>query len=58
MPEMREWGLPARGELDSVVVLSPHLDDAVLGCGRLLSAHPGATVVTVYAGAPEATPPR
>jgi LmbE family N-acetylglucosaminyl deacetylase len=56
VPEMREWGLPAPGELDAVVVLSPHLDDAVLGCGRLLSAYPGATVVTLYAGAPEAYP--
>ena len=56
VPEMREWGLPAPGELESVVILSPHLDDAVLGCGRLLSAYPGATVVTLYAGAPDAYP--
>ena len=56
VPEMREWGLPAPGELDSVVILSPHLDDAVLGCGRLLSAYPGATVVTLYAGAPDPYP--
>jgi LmbE family N-acetylglucosaminyl deacetylase len=56
VPEMREWGLPAPGELDSVVILSPHLDDAVLGCGRLLSAYPGATVVTLYAGAPDSYP--
>src|SRR5262245_41247451 len=51
---MREWGLPTDGELERVVVVSPHLDDAVLGCGRFLAAHPGATVVTVFAG----TPPR
>jgi len=38
------------------VILSPHLDDAVLGCGRLLSAYPGATVVTLYAGAPDSYP--
>jgi LmbE family N-acetylglucosaminyl deacetylase len=38
------------------VVVSPHLDDAVLGCGRLLAAHPGSTVVTVFAGRPERYP--
>jgi LmbE family N-acetylglucosaminyl deacetylase len=53
---MREWGLAPPGELARVVVVSPHLDDAVLGCGRLLAAHPGTTVVTVYAGAPDAYP--
>ena len=56
VPEMRGWGLPAPGELDAVVILSPHLDDAVLGCGRLMAAHPGATVVTVYAGGPPTYP--
>lgn len=35
-----------------VVVVSPHLDDAVLSCGRLLFAAPGSTVVTVLAGRP------
>ena len=54
--DMREWGLPLPGELDRVVILSPHLDDAVLGCGRFMAAHPGVTVVTVYAGAPEVYP--
>ncbi len=49
---MRAWGLPAPHELDRVVIVSPHLDDAVLGCARLMSAHPGATVVTVFAGNP------
>ena len=53
---MREWGLPIDGELRRVVVVSPHLDDAVLGCGRFLSAHPGATVVTVFAGNPPKYP--
>jgi LmbE family N-acetylglucosaminyl deacetylase len=56
VPEMRQWGLPLAGELDSIVIVSPHLDDAVLGCGRLMAAHPGVTVVTVYAGAPAAYP--
>jgi LmbE family N-acetylglucosaminyl deacetylase len=31
------------------VVVSPHCDDAVLGCGELLAGHPGAEVVTVFA---------
>jgi LmbE family N-acetylglucosaminyl deacetylase len=56
VPEMREWGLPAPGELDRIVIVSPHLDDAVLGCGRLLAVAPGATVVTLYAGAPDEYP--
>jgi len=53
---MREWGLPFDRELQRIVVVSPHLDDAVLGCGRFLSAHPGATVVTVVAGNPPKYP--
>jgi len=35
-----------------ILVVSPHLDDAVLGCGGLLSARPGAVVATLFAGAP------
>lgn len=35
-----------------LVVVSTHLDDAVLSCGQLLAAHPGSTVVTVFAGLP------
>ena len=35
------------------VVLSPHLDDAVLSVGRFLAASPGAVVVTVFAGIPD-----
>ena len=35
-----------------VTVISPHLDDAVLSCSQLLSAHPGSTVITVFAGRP------
>jgi LmbE family N-acetylglucosaminyl deacetylase len=53
---MREWGLVPDALLERVVVVSPHLDDAVLGCGGLLAAHPGATVITVYAGAPAVYP--
>ncbi len=53
---MRQWGLPKAGELERVVIVSPHLDDAVLGCGRFMAAHPGVTVVTVFAGNPPAYP--
>ncbi len=34
------------------LVISPHLDDAVLSCGRWLAAHPGSVVLTLFAGAP------
>jgi LmbE family N-acetylglucosaminyl deacetylase len=51
-PEMRDWGTVAPGELDRIVIVSPHLDDAVLGCSYLMAAHPGTTVITVYAGRP------
>ena len=54
--ELREWGTVTADELARIVVLSPHLDDAVLGCGRFLAAHPGATVITVFAGAPDRYP--
>jgi LmbE family N-acetylglucosaminyl deacetylase len=53
---MRGWGLVPEALLERIVVVSPHLDDAVLGCGGLLAAHPGAVVITVYAGAPAAYP--
>src|SRR4051812_32684970 len=53
---MRSWGLPEPGELDRIVVVSPHLDDAVLGCGRFMSVHRGVTVVSVFAGNPSAYP--
>jgi LmbE family N-acetylglucosaminyl deacetylase len=38
--------------VEPIVVLSPHLDDAVLSCGVLLAANGGARVVTVFAGMP------
>jgi LmbE family N-acetylglucosaminyl deacetylase len=53
---MRQWGLPLDGELDRVAIVSPHLDDAVLGCGQFMAAHPGCTVVTVFAGNPPRYP--
>jgi LmbE family N-acetylglucosaminyl deacetylase len=33
-----------------LVAVSPHLDDLVLSCGRLLACRPGATVITVFSG--------
>jgi len=42
------------GPLGKVMVISPHLDDAVFSCGELLSAHPHAMVATVFAGTPPA----
>jgi LmbE family N-acetylglucosaminyl deacetylase len=35
-----------------LVALSPHCDDAVFGCGGLLARHPGAVVLTIFAGRP------
>jgi len=35
-----------------LVVLSPHLDDAVLSCGEAMASSPGAIAVTLFAGAP------
>lgn len=40
--------------LSCLVVVSPHLDDAVLSCAGLLAARPGCVVVTVYTGVPGA----
>jgi len=50
------WGGLDDGELERVVVVSPHFDDAVLGAAHLLASHPGSTVVTVLAGRPPAYP--
>jgi LmbE family N-acetylglucosaminyl deacetylase len=36
-----------------LVVVSPHLDDAVFSCGNLLAACPGSIVITVFAGIPD-----
>lgn len=44
--------MPTLGVLGRTLVVSPHLDDAVFSAGQLLSAYPGATVVTVFAGVP------
>lgn len=53
---LRSWGPVPEEALSRIAVVSPHLDDAVLGCGTLLAAHPGATVVTVYTGGPDTYP--
>ncbi|HET8598486.1 MAG TPA: PIG-L family deacetylase [Castellaniella sp.] len=36
----------------SILVISPHFDDAVLGCGAFLAGRPGTVVMTVCAGLP------
>jgi LmbE family N-acetylglucosaminyl deacetylase len=33
-----------------LLVISPHLDDGVLGCGEMLAAQPGSVVLSVFAG--------
>jgi len=38
-----------------LVVISPHLDDAVLSAGQVLGGSPGAAVITVLAGIPDGT---
>jgi len=40
--------------VSGLVVVSPHLDDGVFGCADLIRAHPGSTVITVFAGGPDA----
>lgn len=37
--------------------VSPHLDDLALSCADLLAAHPGSSMVTVFAGGPAAVDP-
>ncbi|HEU4684763.1 MAG TPA: PIG-L family deacetylase [Nitrospira sp.] len=46
------------GTLRDLLVLSPHCDDAVFACGRLLESHPGAVVATIFAGSPGVGNPR
>ena len=53
---MRDWGPVDDVVFERTVIVSPHLDDAVLGCGQLMSAHAGATVITVFAGNPAKYP--
>ncbi len=46
--------------MGSLLLISPHLDDAVLSCGELIASRPGTTVATLFAGRPPAygTPTR
>lgn len=49
---MTAWVTPVPASTFArLVVVSPHFDDAVLGCGRLLARHAPASVVTVMGGA-------
>jgi LmbE family N-acetylglucosaminyl deacetylase len=48
---------PPELDLERLLVVSPHFDDAVFSCGHLLAAAPGAVVVTVFGGAPDPYPP-
>jgi LmbE family N-acetylglucosaminyl deacetylase len=50
------WGVLPADTCSRVLVLSPHFDDAAMGAGHLLCAHPGATVVTVFGGPPSEYP--
>jgi LmbE family N-acetylglucosaminyl deacetylase len=43
---------PARGRHRRMLAISPHLDDAVFGCGALLATRPDSVVLTVFAGTP------
>lgn len=54
--DMRHWGLVGPAALRQPVVISPHMDDAVLGCSQLLDGYPGSVVITVFAGVPPAYP--
>ncbi|AKC70791.1 PIG-L family deacetylase [Pandoraea oxalativorans] len=54
---MTESYPPEHWETSKWLVISPHLDDAVFSCARLMAAAPGTVVVTVFAGVPpEGTP--
>ena len=51
MPDLGlTWGVLPPDTFARVLVFSPHFDDAAMGAGHLLLAHPGATVCTVFAG--------
>ena len=50
------WGLVDPAVLASIVVVSPHFDDAALGAAHLLTSHPGSTVITVLGRATPGLP--
>lgn len=39
--------------MDPLLIVSPHLDDAVLSCGQLMAGRSGCVVATVFAGTPD-----
>jgi LmbE family N-acetylglucosaminyl deacetylase len=45
------------GSAPEVVILSPHLDDAVLSCWSILTSRRPVTVINVFTGAPDAGTP-
>jgi LmbE family N-acetylglucosaminyl deacetylase len=44
--------MPETSQMPNTLVLSPHLDDAVFGCGELIARTPGTVVMTLLAGVP------
>lgn len=38
--------------MDPLLIISPHLDDAVLSCGQLMAGRPDCLVATVFTGTP------
>jgi LmbE family N-acetylglucosaminyl deacetylase len=48
---------PALFGTGPVGVVSPHMDDAALSCGQMLSARPGSHVVTVFSSGPKSVAP-
>lgn len=58
VPQPAEIAMPVAGfpadprQLGRLLFISPHLDDAVFACGRLLASAPGAIVATVFAAPP------
>jgi LmbE family N-acetylglucosaminyl deacetylase len=53
--EARQRGNPLKHQISDsgpALLISPHLDDAVLSCGQLISTRRGSTIVTVLAGFP------
>jgi LmbE family N-acetylglucosaminyl deacetylase len=53
---MSQWVHVPTDELERIVVVSPHFDDAVQGAGYVLAGHPGSVVITVLGGRPPAYP--
>jgi LmbE family N-acetylglucosaminyl deacetylase len=54
--EEATFGVVDTKELERIVVVSPHLDDAVLGAAHLVSTYTGTRVVTVFAGSASTYP--